>query len=46
VSKRDHEIHLTAVHFATLAAGGRVTVTSTIDMGFELHEHDVTLECV
>lgn len=41
----DHTIHLTPAQFATLASGGSVTVTSTTDMGLDLHNHDVTLEC-
>jgi hypothetical protein len=44
-SSHDHKITLTSAHFATLASGGSVTVTSSRDMGISLHDHVVTVAC-
>lgn len=38
----DHEVSLTPAHFATLKAGGTVTLTSTSAFG---HDHQVTVSC-
>jgi hypothetical protein len=38
----DHQVTLTASHFATLAGGGSVTVTST---DASAHNHSVTVTC-
>jgi hypothetical protein len=39
----DHTVTLTAEHFATLAAGETVTVTSSNEIA---HTHDITVVCV
>jgi hypothetical protein len=41
-SNHPHTIKVTAAQFATLRAGGQVTITSTFDDG---HTHNVTLRC-
>lgn len=38
----NHDVTLTADHFAALAAGGSITLTSTTDVG---HAHSVTVTC-
>ncbi len=44
-SRHPHTVLVTAAHFAMIAAGTRVTITSSEDMGVDLHSHDVTLFC-
>ncbi len=44
-SAHPHTVVVTAAHFAMIAAGMRVTITSSEDMGVDLHSHDVTLFC-
>jgi hypothetical protein len=41
-SAHSHDITLSAADMATLAAGGEVTVTSTVELG---HSHTVTVSC-
>lgn len=41
-SAHDHQVTLTAAHFATLGGGGSVTVTST---DASAHNHSVTVSC-
>ena len=43
-SPHDHMITVTAANFATLQAGGSVTITST-EYDFDMHTHDVTITC-
>jgi hypothetical protein len=43
-SAHPHTVTLTAAHFATLAGGGSVTVTSTSN-GTPAHTHMVTVSC-
>ncbi|MEZ4336979.1 MAG: hypothetical protein R3B82_10155 [Sandaracinaceae bacterium] len=44
-SPHPHTVLVTAAHFAMIAAGMSVTITSSEDMGVDLHSHDVTLFC-
>ncbi|MCB9596206.1 MAG: hypothetical protein H6719_26020 [Sandaracinaceae bacterium] len=44
-SRHPHTVLVTAADFARIAAGERVTITSSEDMGVDLHSHDVTLFC-
>jgi hypothetical protein len=40
-----HKITLTQAQRLMVAAGKSVTVTSTKDMGIDLHDHDITVAC-
>ncbi|GAB5542339.1 MAG: hypothetical protein RLO52_47080 [Sandaracinaceae bacterium] len=44
-SRHPHTVVVTPDHFARIAAGERVVITSSEDMGVDLHDHDVTLFC-
>ncbi|MBX3272164.1 MAG: hypothetical protein KF729_18000 [Sandaracinaceae bacterium] len=44
-SRHPHTVVVTAAHFAALARGETVTITSSEDMGVDLHTHDVILVC-
>ena len=44
-SRHPHTVVVTAAHFAALARGETVTITSSEDMGVDLHTHDVILSC-
>lgn len=44
-SRHPHTVVVSPADFAMIAAGERVTITSSEDMGFDLHSHDVTLFC-
>ncbi len=44
-SRHPHTVVVTAADFARIAAGETVVITSSEDMGIDLHSHDVTLYC-
>ncbi|MFK7989611.1 MAG: hypothetical protein AB8I08_26575 [Sandaracinaceae bacterium] len=44
-SPHPHTLVVTAADFAVLAGGGSVTINSSEDMGFDLHDHPVTISC-
>ena len=44
-SRHPHTVVVTSADFARIAAGERVVITSSEDMGVDLHSHDVTLFC-
>jgi len=44
-SPHPHTVVVTPADFARIAAGEMVVITSSEDMGVDLHDHDVTLFC-
>jgi len=44
-SPHPHTVVVTPADFARIAAGEMVVITSSEDMGLDLHDHDVTLFC-
>ena len=44
-SRHPHTVVVTPAQFDRIAAGERVVITSSEDMGVDLHTHDVTLFC-